>query len=244
MRSIAIRIRSGHGRLWGVLKNATRRVLTMHLPVVRGARPFFGALYNLHVIVREGTALGLRFFWYEPLFRSQCESVGARFRMERLPYITGRGRIRIGDGVRLSGKSGFGFSNQGECAPSIEIGDGTFIGHECSFGVAGLITIGRCCLLAARVSVRDFDGHPVDARDRREGRRAPREAIRPVMIGDDVWIGAGATILKGVRIGERAIVGAGAVVTADVPPDSVVAGNPARVIRSGAPIAIGPTRDA
>lgn len=58
------------------------------------------------------------------------------------------------------------------------------------------------------------------------------DAVGPVIIHDDVFIGRGATILPGVRIGPRAIVGAGAVVSQDVPPNSVVAGNPARVIRS------------
>ena len=52
-----------------------------------------------------------------------------------------------------------------------------------------------------------------------------------MVIGDDVWIGAGAIILKGVTIGERSIVGAGAVVTRGVPADSVVAGNPAQIVR-------------
>lgn len=58
------------------------------------------------------------------------------------------------------------------------------------------------------------------------------DAVGPVKIRDDVFIGVGAKILAGVTIGPRAIVGAGAVVTRDVPPNSVVAGNPARVIRS------------
>jgi maltose O-acetyltransferase len=56
--------------------------------------------------------------------------------------------------------------------------------------------------------------------------------VRPVRIGDDVWIGTGAVILKGVTIGARAIVGAGAVVNRDVPPDVIVAGNPARVVKN------------
>jgi acetyltransferase-like isoleucine patch superfamily enzyme/glycosyltransferase involved in cell wall biosynthesis len=232
MPSIVTQIRRGDGRLWGRLKRTARAALAAHLPVGTLGRPVCRFLYNLHVCVREATAWVLRFFWYEPLFRGQCASIGPGFRMERLPYITGRGRIVIGEGVRLSGKSGIAFSTRAEDEPSLTVGDGTFIGHECSFGVASSITIGRHCLLAGRVTIRDFDGHPLDAVLRRTGGPTPPDAIRPVVIGDDAWIGSGATILKGVRIGDRAVVGSGAVVTSDVPSDCVVAGNPARVVKT------------
>jgi acetyltransferase-like isoleucine patch superfamily enzyme len=55
--------------------------------------------------------------------------------------------------------------------------------------------------------------------------------MRPVVLGDDVWVGAGAVILKGVTVGDGAVVAARAVVTRDVPADTVVAGNPARVVK-------------
>src|SRR5439155_16972078 len=143
--------------------------------------------------------------------------------MEMLPYLTGRGRIVIGRWVRLSGKSSIGFSNRLHAEPELVIGDETFIGHDCSLGVADSVRIGRHCLLAGRVRVADFDGHPLDAGQRRANEPTPREGVRPVVIGDDVWIGAGAVILKGVTVGDRSVVGAGAVVTKDVPPDVVVA---------------------
>nr|WP_315850306.1 DapH/DapD/GlmU-related protein [Gemmata sp. SH-PL17] len=76
-----------------------------------------------------------------------------------------------------------------------------------------------------------MDGHPVDANRRRAGDPTPPESIAPVIIGDDVWIGRGAVILKGVSIGHRAIVAAHSVVTKNVPADAIVAGNPARVVK-------------
>lgn len=231
MNAIMIKIRRGHGPFWGAVKDLARVVLNGHLPVFAISRPLFGLLYHLHVLAREAAIWMLRFFWYEPLFRSRCESVGTGFRMESLPYMTGHGRITIGDRVRLSGKSCFAFSNHLESSPRLDIGDDVFIGHDCRFAVADSVRIGRHCLLAGGVVIRDSDGHPLDAGARRRNRPTPVEAIKPVVVGDDVWLGTGAIVLKGVRIGDRAVVGAGAVVTADVPPDTVVAGNPARVVK-------------
>ncbi len=84
--------------------------------------------------------------------------------------------------------------------------------------------------LGANAKIYDTDFHPLDYLDRRGH---DRTAIRkgPVIIGEDVWVGADAIILKNVTVGERSIIAARAVVTADVPRDCIVAGAPARVIR-------------
>jgi acetyltransferase-like isoleucine patch superfamily enzyme len=229
--AVAIHIRRGRGPVWGRLKRLARAVLHLHVPVGPWSRPLFRLLHAFHVGAREGLGWGLRFFWYEPLFRSQCLAVGEGFQMEQLPYLTGKGRIVIGRGVRLSGKPSIGFSNRLGGDPELSVGDGTFIGHDCSFYVARSVRIGRHCLLAGGVKVYDVDAHPYDAALRRALIPFPPENSRPVVIGDDVWVGARATILKGVTIGDRSIVGTGAVVTGDVPADVVVAGNPARVLK-------------
>lgn len=230
--SIEQRIRRANGGILGLIKRLARRALCWHIPVVPAVRPLFKVLYRLHVFGREALLWTLRFLWFEPLFRSQCEHIGSGFRMEQLPYLHGRGRLALGNAVRLSGKSSIAFSQQGGGTPELVVGDGTFIGHACSFGVAASIRIGRQCLIAGSVSVRDWDGHPLSARDRAAGLLVSEDAVRPVVIGDQVWVGSGARILKGVTIGARSIIGTGAVVSRDVPADSVVAGNPARVVRS------------
>ncbi len=224
-------LRRGEGPFWGILKRSILATLRFHLPVVPLTQPIFRFLYGVHVVVGTGCLLLLKIFWYEPLFRSQCESVGQGLEMDRLHFLTGHGRIVIGDYVCLSGKSGITFGNRWKVSPELVIGDHTFIGHGCSIAVADSVRIGRYCRLAGGVSVSDYDGHPIDPMLRRT-QPAPPAAIRPVVIGDDVWIGRGASILKGVTIGDRAIIGAGAVVTRAVPPDVIVAWNPARVVKN------------
>lgn len=229
--SISLKARTSTGLIWKLARGLAVRAYEFHLPVTSVTKPAAGLLYGFHVVAREAIIWGLRFIWYEPLFRSQCERVGDRLQMEKLPYITGVGKIVVGNNVRLSGKSSFGFGNRVYPNPSLVIGDHTFIGHNCAFLVAQSISVGNHCLLAGGVRLSDYDGHPIDYRERRLNAPISPDSIRPIVIGDDVWIGAGASILKGVRIGDRSIIGAGSVVTADIPPDVIAAGNPARVIK-------------
>lgn len=229
--SIREKVRRGEGPVWGGLKLAWRGAHGFHLPVNGLTRPAFRLLYRAHVLAREGWIAARRVFWTEPLFRSQCAAVGPGLRLEGLPYIVGAGRIVLGARVRLSGKSSISFGRPGPAAPELVVGDGTFIGHNCGFNVGRSVRIGRDCLLATGVEVYDQDGHPLDAARRRAGDPTPPETIAPVVIGDDVWVGFGALILKGVTVGDRAVVAARSVVTKDVPADTLVAGNPARVVR-------------
>lgn len=108
----------------------------------------------------------------------------------------------------------------------IHIGADTFLNYDCVLLDVCEIRIGSRCQLGPRVQILTAT-HPLDAAQRAEG----WESGAPVRIGDDVWIGGGAIILPGLVIGDGSVVGAGSVVTHDVPARTVVAGNPARVIR-------------
>jgi len=234
--SIGGRLRKGEGPFWRNAKSAAKWILTWHVPVAGPSKVLFSGGYKIHVGVREFLAWVLRFFYFEPLFRSRCASVGSGLYMERLPYMQGAGVIRLGDNVRLSGKSTFGFSQRHTNDPTLMIGNDVFIGHGCAFDIAERIEIGDHCFVASGVRMADFDGHPLDAAARRRHQPTPAESVRPIKIGNDVWIGEGAAILKGVELGDRVIVGTRAVVTRSVPADSIVAGNPARVIRGPAQV--------
>ena len=104
------------------------------------------------------------------------------------------------------------------------------------------IDIGSYCLVSWNVGIADSDFHPLDPAQRIVDARAlapflenrparPKLKTAPVIIADNVWIGMNAIILKGVTVGENSVVAAGAVVTKDVPPNTVVAGNPAVAVR-------------
>lgn len=108
---------------------------------------------------------------------------------------------------------------------NIKIGKDVFVNSGCCFQDQGGVTLGDGCLVGHNVVFATLD------HDKRPGRRGDMTAA-PIVVGKDVWIGAHATILKGVTIGDGAIVAAGAVVTRDVPPNTIAAGVPARVVKT------------
>lgn len=101
--------------------------------------------------------------------------------------------------------------------------NGGFINEKVTITCASEIYIGKNAHIAREASIRDYDGHYIETPEYR--------TAKPVYIGDNVWIGYRALIMKGVTIGEGAIIAANSVVTKDVPPHCIVAGNPAKIIR-------------
>jgi acetyltransferase-like isoleucine patch superfamily enzyme len=106
-----------------------------------------------------------------------------------------------------------------------KIGKNVFINHACSFLDLGGITIEDDVLVGPTVNL-VTESHPLDPEDRKA------LITKPITIKRGAWIGAGATILPGVTIGENSVVAAGSVVSRDVPSNTVVAGVPARVVKS------------
>jgi len=109
--------------------------------------------------------------------------------------------------------------------PNISVGEQVFVNQYCMFLGHGAIDIGDRVMIGPRVTL-TTGGHPVDPARRRAG-----ITVEPITIEADVWIGASATIVPGVTVGHDSVVAAGAVVTRDVPPRTLVGGNPAVVIR-------------
>ena len=144
--------------------------------------------------------------------------------------------LRVGGGVRVLKKNaeievgtkvqlhrGVKLSAWGTDGPSrILIGDGTSIGDRTEIHSGKSVEIGSGSNISWDVCIMDRDYHKLNS---------PVEVIRPVKIGNNVWIGCNSLIMKGVTVGEGAVVAAGSVVTKDVPPGALVGGNPARIIK-------------
>lgn len=122
----------------------------------------------------------------------------------------------------------------------ITIGEYCYIGEQVKIWSAKCINIADRVLISHNVNIFDSLTHPISARKRHEHFKAiktsghPKKldlSEKPVVIESDVWIGCLSIVLPGVTIGEGAVIGAGSVVTKDVPPWTIVAGNPAQVIR-------------
>jgi acetyltransferase-like isoleucine patch superfamily enzyme len=171
----------------------------------------------------------------KPTLRIGCGSslgVGARV----LNASSTSDSIVVGSHCRIEGEL-FVFAHGGR----IHVGDWCFIGPETRVWSAVSVSIGDRVLISHGCNIMDSLTHPIDAVQRHQHFRAillgghPSQldlGERPVTIGDDAWIAAGATLLRGVNIGAGAIVAAGSVVTTDVPPATIVAGNPAKVVRA------------
>ena len=173
------------------------------------------------------------------LRRTEGLSIGSGVSFEGIPIITisNGGRIIIGDEVVLNSENrGYHvnmhspvklFADQPGSA--ITIGEKTRIHGSCLHAYAS-IEIGRMCLIAANCQLIDCGGHDLSFSDI-DNRINTRGENHPIVIEESVWIGANSIILPGVKIGRGSVIGAGSVVTGEIPPLVVAAGNPARVVK-------------
>jgi len=167
----------------------------------------------------------VRYVWEllsAPIYLRNVSQRGQHVRTLAAPRIDNQGRMLIGSHVLIRS---INVPVELATAPgaTLRIGDGTRINYGVSIAAASAVDIGARVRIGPYAMIVDTDFH--DAYE-----RSARPAGASVTIGDDAWIGAKASVLKGVRIGRGAIVGVGAVVTRDVPAFAVVAGVPARQI--------------
>jgi acetyltransferase-like isoleucine patch superfamily enzyme len=166
----------------------------------------------------------IRLGWLKLRFRGRLKTDGIAFVCPGVTLEIGKdatlylGRWSwIGHGTKIR-------AHEGE----VRIGAKSVLGQECTISAYQHVSIGRECVVADRVMLIDFDHGVVEVE-----RPIRLQGIykRDVRIGHNVWIGYGASFLRGVTVGDNAVVGTYAVVTKDVPANAVVAGVPARLIR-------------
>jgi acetyltransferase-like isoleucine patch superfamily enzyme len=165
------------------------------------------------------------------LWRRLLTSAGRRWRSDG-PFFLGRGLelkieprgeisfgrfVWVGDGTKIRCHEGV-----------VEIGAKTVMGQECTISAYQRVRIGEECVIADRAMFIDFDHGMVEV-DRPI--RVQGIYKRDVEVGNNVWIGYGACVLRGVSVGDNSVIGANSVVTKDVPANAVVGGIPARIIR-------------
>jgi acetyltransferase-like isoleucine patch superfamily enzyme len=138
------------------------------------------------------------------------------------PLIHGKGKIIGGKNLSLRSFS-IPIELYADKKARIIIGDNVFINNGTTISAQEEIIIGNNAIIADKTIIYDTDWHGFDGK---------KTKISPVRIGNNVWIGAKAIILKGVNIGDNSIIGAGSVVTKNVPNNSIIAGNPAKFIRN------------
>jgi len=139
-------------------------------------------------------------------------------------WLTRNAILKIGDNCTIQNYAFFQLTRP---EPKVYIGDNSVIGRHCMITAKNLIRIGSNVLMGAYVQVIDHNHSMAAGLLIRE----QQAEIGEVIIGDDVWIGAGAKILANTHIGDGAIIGTNAVVTEDIPPNAIAVGVPARVIR-------------
>jgi len=164
--------------------------------------------------------------------RRLLTTYGRRLHTDGLAFIASDVTLQIGDEgkIELGRWSWLGHGTKIRCHEGVvSVGAKTVLGQECTISAYQLVSIGRECVIADRVMLIDFD-HGAEEVERPV--RLQGIYKRDVRVGNNVWIGYGACILRGVTVGDNAIVGTGAVVTRDVPANAVVAGVPARVLRT------------
>lgn len=174
--------------------------------------------------------LRMRDFYVEHFIRPRLVHLGEHYTFMKPWYTEFSGpNISLGKCATVIGEADqrvrVGVWGRGHGLGRIEIGDYALICPAVRISASCEIRIGHSVMMANGTYITDSDWHGLYDRTQ----RIPEDT--PVIIGDNVWLGDHCTVLKGVTIGDNSVVAAGAVVSRDVPPNVVVAGNPARVVK-------------
>lgn len=226
-RQLALDIKRKKTPAHAAVYDTAKWLLRQEIPAPKAV---FNPLYQAYLLNREIRGHITRVFYYQPMFRSQCQEVGdGLYLYGGMSYLYGGLRMKIGNNCKISAQTSL-VAGKVKDDPTLVLGDNTNLGSGVTISVCERVELGSHVRIANGVIICDNPGHPMDPIARRT-QTVDASQVRPVVIEDDVWVGSEAKIMPGVTIGRGSVVASGAIVTRDVPPLSVVAGVPARVIR-------------
>ena len=222
-------IRRAETPFYARLNRLAKGVRSLEAPVI----PLWhGFLYREYQLRYHMWRNFWRVMYYQPMFRTRCDSCGKGLSLfhsgQGIPYLIGDLSMDIGENVKIYDRIALAGLTVGERSRLV-IGDNTEIPTSMSIFVANEVSIGSNCLIVSSF-IADNPGHTMNY-DTRLNERVDIERVGRVRIGDYAWAGLSSMIIGNVDVGEGAVIAASAVVTKDVPPFCIVAGNPARLIK-------------
>jgi acetyltransferase-like isoleucine patch superfamily enzyme len=226
-------IRNRETSFYAFLYEIAKKIKSLSVPVVPKVHSF---LYNEWDIRTRLWHEFWRIIYYEPIFKSQCVTVGSNFKMEYAGNGTTRvlgclnmyfgSNVTIFDNTMLIGQKVFDH-------PELYIGDNTYIGPRVSINVAKKVLIGRNCMITSLI-ITDNPGHPVDnviSRLKSGGGSPHPDSIRPVSIGDFCFLALNSVVYPGTTVGDGVVARIGTHLSKSVPPFCLVGGNPWKIIK-------------
>ena len=228
LKGFSRKIRKRETPFYDLLYRTAKCMRKFELPYIRG---WHDLLYHERRFRINAWRTFWRLIYHQPLFRGRCRRCGPGLHIyhsgQGLPYIMGNVDIDIGKDVKLYDRitiAGMFIKER----PRLSIGDNTDISQPITIIVGNEVVIGSNCLIGCTM-ISDNPGHRMDYEERFE--KLDTENLGRVVIGDYVWAALQSIIVGNVSVGFGAVIGARAVVTRDVPPFCVVAGNPARIVK-------------
>lgn len=228
MNELILKIKRADTPFFAKLKGILKSIMRCNF--IPCFRPIHLLLYQFHVIVREVLKRAYNGLWCVPAFQAKCFGYGKGLNLPcGMPLVGGNIRIEIGDDVSILDSTlvtGHVFDYG-----VLKIGSRVMIGYHTDISVAQRVEIGDDVMFAKDCFVADNDGHPLSPIRRKLHDPVRRDEVKPVKIGNNVWIGTGSYILKGSQIGDGAVIAANSVVTGVVEPNSLYGGSPAKFIK-------------
>lgn len=227
MNDIILKIKRAETPFYASLHRFLKSIRRVNVPSVRIIHlPLYYAGMSIGMFVRKTIQL----FWSVPVFSARCTKVGKGLRLPNgIPLVAGSHlKIYLGDNVTIY-RSFIGASKIFD-EPVLRIGKNSSVGYGTVISVAREVEIGDNCMIAPNCIIMDSDDHPVSPQKRLDKMPVDPEDVKPVRIGNNVWIGAFSAILKGVTIGDNTIVSSHSVINKDLLPNTIYAGHPARPV--------------